>query len=129
MKFSALAAFAALALAAQPAGAAARTITLHLPHALAAHQALVAIVRLGAVPRGTTIRVRTADGTLLGTLSPYAIVPGQEAGSYTVPIPADAVKHGEVTLLVGVEISPTLLRAPRTDEVESVSLRYIGVSP
>jgi hypothetical protein len=124
----AAAAFALLALLVRPADAATRAITLHLPHALMAHQALVATVQLGAVPRGTTILVRTADGRLLGAISPYAIVPGHEAGSYTVPIPADAVKDGEVTLLVGVETSPTLMRAPRTDEVESGSLSYVAVS-
>jgi hypothetical protein len=129
VRFLALAASAALALLAQPADAATRAITLHLPHALMAHQAMVATVRLGAVPRGTTILVQTADGRLLGTISPYAIVPGQEAGSYTVPIPADAVTDGEVTLFVGVEMSPTLLRAPHTDEVKSVTLGYVEVSP
>jgi hypothetical protein len=125
VRFSALAAFATLALAAQPADAATRTITLHLQHALTPHQALVAIVRLGAVPRGTTILVQTADGRLLGAISPYAIVPGQEAGTYMVPVPADAVKDGEVTLRVGVETSATLTRTPRADEVRSVSLGYV----
>ncbi len=129
MRLRAAAAFAALALLAQPADAATRTVTLHLPHALMAHQTVVAIVHLGAVPRATTILVQTVDGRLLGTISPYAIVPGQQGGTYMVPIPADAVKDGEVTLLVGVEVSSTLLREPRADEVESVTLRYIEVSP
>ena len=122
------AAWAGLALLALPAHAAG-TLTLAAPRALGPHEALVLHVRLGAVHRGTTILVERADGTLIGAISPYGIVPGNQAGTYTVPLhPAD-VTNGAVSLRFMVPTDGGHERPAREDEVEGATLDTIAVSP
>ena len=100
---------------------AARTVTLTLPHALRSGETATLVVSVGVIPKGARIEVTTLSGRDLGTVSPYGIRPGHEAGSYTVPIPADAIEGRRVRILLSLAFAGTR-RAPTESEVR-VALR------
>jgi hypothetical protein len=134
MDSSALAAWALIALLAQGASAptpatpsAERRIVLTLPRTPAAQEAAWLSVRVGVLPRGLRILVLSDDGKLLGSISPFAIAPGKEAGTYTIPLPDDAVKEGQVAVRLVVE-ERGVTRSPTGSEVEDVGLVYAPVS-
>lgn len=81
---------------ARPAPAA-REMTLTLPHALRAGETVWLLVEVGAIGR-EQIELATQDGRPLGTISPFGIRSGQVAGTYSVPVPADALKDGRLAL-------------------------------
>jgi hypothetical protein len=87
-----LPAFALLALLVQNANAAsALDMTLPLPHPLGAGETAWIEVKVGPISRGQEINVTTAPGQELGVISPFGMRFGQEAGIYTLPVPADAI--------------------------------------
>ena len=89
------AAFACLALLAHQADAAeGRDVSLTLPRALQPGETAFAEVQLGLLTRGQEIEVTTAAGRELGVISPHGMRAGQEAGTYTLPIPSDAIVKG-----------------------------------
>ena len=106
---------------------AAQRIVLDLPRAPVAEEAVWLNVRVGALARGARILVLSDDGTLLGAISPFAVVPGQEAGSYTIPLPESAVREGRVTVRLVVEGPRKATRPPMEGEVENVGLVYVPV--
>jgi len=128
MKHALLAAFAVLAFGALPANAAQdwRAVTVAVPKTAAASAAEMPIlhVTLGELPRGTTILVEREDGTLLGSVSPFGIVPGHAAGTYSVPLHASDIVAGKVTVHLAVSLSRNRTRAPSTAEVPSVSVVF-----
>jgi hypothetical protein len=126
-----LAAYVLTTLLAQGGGAAtppnAQRIVLDLPRAPAAEEAVWLNVRVGALARGARILVMSDDGTLLGAISPFAVVPGQEAGTYTIPLPESAVREGRVAVRLVVEGPRKATRPPMESEVENVGLVYVPV--
>jgi len=132
MRGSALAALALLAFSAQQTDAAQgwRDVTLSVPKTAATERAQMPVlhVTLGRVSRGTTVLVERPDGSLIGSVSPFGIVPGHAAGTYTVPLQASDIATGKVTVRLAVALSGENTRAPTLSEVPSVSLDFVAVA-
>ena len=115
-----LGALALLAILALDANAGtAREVTLILPHALRAGETASLEVEVGAIERGEEINIVTTSGRLLGVISPFGIRPGQQAGTYTVPLPADAIAGGRISLRLSLDQYGHPQRAPTAEEVKS----------
>jgi hypothetical protein len=100
----------------------AQTLSLTVPRALAAGEIVWIEVRAGPLRRGQEISVTTAAGQPLGTISPFGIRSGQDAGAYSLPVPADAIKDGRLTIRLSIsEIGGA--RAPTTQEIRGVTLK------
>jgi hypothetical protein len=125
---AALALFAHLALNGNAALAqdAARSMTLDLPRALAAGETAFIEVQVGPIGRGRTIEVTTASGQPLGTVSPFGVRTGQDAGTYPLPVPQDAIRDGRLSIRLTISQPGGASHAPTADEVRSVKL---GVGP
>jgi len=67
------------------------------------------------------------DGKLLGTIAPFAIPPGNKTGTYTIPLPEEAVRRGRVAVRLAVEVMENVTRAPTRSEVEDVQPVYVPV--
>jgi hypothetical protein len=100
-----------------------RDVSLTLPRALRPGDMAFAEIQLGLLPRGQEIEVTTVAGRALGVISPYGMRAGQEAGTYTLPIPADAFVDGKVTLRLFVNYFGHTQRAPTTKQVKSVRVK------
>lgn len=123
---------ALLALLAQNANAApaqqpAQEIVLALPHPLGAGETAFIEVQVGAIGRGREIGVTTASGQQLGVISPFGVRAGQDAGTYTLPVPNDAIRDGRVAIRLTIS-QQGAARAPTTQEVRSVTLK-LGAGP
>jgi hypothetical protein len=99
----------------------AREMTLALPHALRKGETAWLLVKVGAIGRDQ-IQITTQDGRPLGTISPFGIRSGKAAGTYTVPVPAEALSDGRLALRVSVMQSGRAPRAPTAKEVKSLRL-------
>jgi hypothetical protein len=93
---------------------------LVLPHVPRAGEGVVLLVDVGMLASGTEIEIRTADGHLLGIVSPYRIRAGQAAGTYSIPVPADRIEGDHVDVKLHVTASNQPKRAPRADEVRQI---------
>jgi hypothetical protein len=99
----------------------ARTVTLALPHPLGAGDSAWIEVELGPIGR-REISVTTTSGDPVGTISPYGIGAGQDAGTYSLPVPADAIKDDRLSIQLIIS-QPGGSRAPTAQEVPGVTLR------
>lgn len=130
---------AALVLAGQPAGAdPARPpdlpdgngeTALTLPHPLRQGEAVVLAVTVGRISRGQTVEIATADGRLLGTAAPFGPQRGQGAGTFTIPVPTEAMRDGSLALRLRVIIHDAPPRPPTAEEVPELRLSVIGPPP
>lgn len=120
-----------LTLIALPAGAAAPPgeWTLALPRRLQAGESAVLVVTVGVIQRGQEILATTISGQPIGTISPFGIRSGQEAGSYVLPVPAGAVRNGRLSLRLRITGGDGPPRAPTAQEVKSVELRITPAPP
>jgi hypothetical protein len=122
----------ALALVSMPQSFAAKqqVYTLPLPPAAAAGSdvALVARVSVGPLKPHERIILRTANGEIAGTISPFGAQARRSGSIYTIPIPASAPKNGQVRLLLEVVRENASTRAPTSEEVRSITLAYIAVT-
>jgi hypothetical protein len=124
----AAAAFALLALLAQNANAAsALDMTLVLPHPLRAAETAWIEVQVGPIGH-QEIDVTTASGQELGVISPFGVHVGQDAGTYTLPLPGDAIRDGRVSVRLTITQFGAPPRAPTAQEVRSVKLTVADVS-
>lgn len=114
------AAFALALLFVQCGRAAAQDMTLALPRPFDAGDTAFIEVRLGAIGPGQEIEVKTADGRLLGVISPHGIRAGRAAGIYTLPLPADAICKDRVGIALTITRSDAAPRAPNAEEVLGV---------
>jgi hypothetical protein len=103
-------------------------VELALPRDAAAGEAVWLQVHAGVLPRGAEILISTDDGTLVGTVSPLIIPYGEDAGTYTVPLPDTAITNGRVQLRLVVEVPGAPARAPKSGEVQSVGLMYVPIT-
>ena len=101
---------------------------LTLPRRADADEAVWLQVRAGALPPGAEISVGTADGELLGTVSPFGVQQGRDAGTYTIPVPEDAIEDGRVQLHLEVQERGGTVRPPLPGEVENLSLIFVPVT-
>jgi hypothetical protein len=99
----------------------AREMTLVLPHALRKGETAWLLVNVGAIGRDQ-VQLTTQDGRPLGTISQFGIRSGKPAGTYTVPVPAEALSNGRLALRLSVMQSGRAPRAPTTKEVKSLHL-------
>ncbi|HEV7408219.1 MAG TPA: hypothetical protein VGO01_07040 [Bradyrhizobium sp.] len=105
---------------------AARSMTLELPRALAASETAFIEVQVGPIGRGRTIEVTTASGEPLGVVSPFGVRTGQDAGTYPLPVPKEAIRDGRLSIRLTISQPGGAARAPTTDEVRAVKLGVGG---
>jgi hypothetical protein len=123
---SALLAHLALNGSAALAQDAAQNMTLQLPRPLAANETAFIEVQVGPIGRGRTIEVTTASGQPLGVVSPFGVRSGQDAGTYPLPVPNDAIRDGRVSIRLTISQPGGAPRAPTADEVRSVKIGVGG---
>ena len=104
----------------------AEDITLVLPHPLRAGETAWIEVQVGPISRGRVINVTTSSGQPLGTISPFGVPIGRDAGTYVLPVPADAIRDGRVSARLTITQSGAPPRAPTAQEVRSVKLTVGG---
>ena len=128
---SSVATFALLTLLILPAcaSAAGGEEVLTLPRPLKAGETAVVTVEVGVIQRGQEIRVTTASGQLIGTISPFGIRAGKEAGTYVLPVPAEAVRNGKLSLQLRITQFDGPPRAPTEQEVKSLKLAVVPAPP
>src|SRR4051812_36065286 len=73
-------------------------LTLNLPRLPTADEMVAARVTVGVLPPRARVVVRTDHNEIAGTISPFGVRPGQNAGVHTVPVPARAVSQNKVEL-------------------------------
>jgi hypothetical protein len=104
-----------------------RVYDLPLPRSAGRDEALVARITVGALKPHERIIIRTRNGEIAGTISPFGAQARQNSGVYTIPLPGTAVKDGTVRLLLEAETgAPT--RAPTADEVREIKLEWVAVT-
>lgn len=120
-----LAALALFALLAQTAYTVpGRVVTLALPHALHEGETAWLEVRVGVIERGAEIEIATKAGQSLGVISPFGIRSGRQAGTYTVPLPADAISDDRIALRMLLSHDGRQ-RAPTAKEVKSIRVKIM----
>lgn len=122
------AAVALLALLALPGGAFAQDLTLALPRPLRTGETAFIEVQVGAIGR-REIDVTTAAGAPLGTISPFGVRPGQEAGTYPLPVPNDAIRNGRISIRMTISDPEGSPRVPTAEEVRGVKLVVDAARP
>lgn len=97
-------------------------VNLDLPRDLRAEDSVWLEVKLGVIPRGAEIEIETTSGKTLGVISPHGIRSGEEAGTYTVPVPHEAICNQRLSLRITVS-HRSRKRAPTLEEVKSIRLK------
>lgn len=99
-----------------------RAVDLVVPRPLDASEAAVVEISLGALGRGQEVTVTTASGMPLGTISPFGLRTGAEAGTYALPVPKEAIKSGRLSIRLSIS-QPGGSRAPTPQEVRGITLK------
>ena len=102
----------------------AREVMLDMLRPLGAGEAAFLEVQIGTIGRGQSVEI-TAAGRSLGVISPFGVRAGQDAGTYTVPVPPDAIRDGRIALRLTVRQGDTA-RPPTREEVRGVTLSIAG---
>lgn len=100
-----------------------RVVNLVLPRALSVSDAVWVEVELGVLETGAEIEIQTTSGKMLGVISPHGIKSGEEAGTYTVPVPHDAISKKRLSLRLTFNREGRAKRAPTDKELKSVKLK------
>lgn len=95
-----------------------------LPRLPAAEERLLIEVDVGVLGPGEELVLRTANGELVGTVSPHGIRAGHGAGTYVVPVPpaiaATHIAHHRLPVQILVERAGAAVRPARGDEVRGL---------
>jgi hypothetical protein len=118
----AAAALALLMLLTQGAQAGEKAMTLVLPHPLRAGESAWIEVHVGPIQHGRQIDVATASGEQLGRISPYGVRPGNDAGTYTLPVPPGAIRDGRISIRLTISQFGGPPRTANANEVHGVKL-------
>ena len=102
-----------------------RVVTLAMPHALRAGEAVWIELKVGSIARGAEIEISTTAGQFLGVVSPFGIRSGEDAGTYTVPVPPNAISDNRLCLRLTLKTENNEKRAPTTKEVREVRLKIV----
>src|ERR1044072_6252994 len=113
----------AFALLVQTASAPGRVVNLVLPRDMTTDDRLAVELKLGVLQRGDVIRVESMSGKLLGAISPYGLRSGEEAGTYTVPVPAELVSNKRVSLRIVLDHDSRSNAAPAKRVLSNVRLQ------
>ena len=100
-----------------------RVVNLVLPRDLSANEAVWIELKLGVIARGAEIEIETTEGKALGVISPHGIRAGDEAGTYTVPVPTEAISNKRLSVRLTLKQADRSKRAPTTKEVKNVRLK------
>ena len=100
----------------------AQELTLAPPRPLAPGEPAWLEVQVGPISRGRVVTVTTASGQPLGTISPFGARVGESGGTYTLPVPPDAIRDGKLTVRLTITEGGGAPRAPTAQEVPSVKL-------
>jgi hypothetical protein len=106
-----------------------QNLTLALPRPLAAGETAAIEVQVGPISRGRQITVTTATGEPLGTISPFGTRAGQDAGTFSLPVPAEAIRDGRIAIRITISQAGAPARAPTTQEVRAVKVTVGGGAP
>ena len=98
-------------------------MTLILPNAQGTGKIVWIELKIGAIERGAEIEIATTAGKSLGVISPFGIRSGDQAGTYTVPLPADTISNNHVTLRLTLNQYGHAKRAPTAQEVRCIRLK------
>lgn len=101
-------------------------VTLALPHALREGETASLIVTAGVLRHGDEIEITTSSGRRLGVISPYGIPPGNEAGTYVLPLPPDAFRRTRLSLRLSIHTNGRE-RPPTKKEVKRVRVEVVRV--
>ncbi|AWB07770.1 hypothetical protein A6A40_20395 (plasmid) [Azospirillum humicireducens] len=105
-------------------------MTLALPHPLRQGEAVVLAVTVGRISRGQAVEITTADGRPIGTAAPFGPQRGQGAGTFGIPVPAEALRDGRLALRLRVTTAHGAPpRPPTAEEVPDLRLSIIGPPP
>lgn len=99
-----------------------RALTLDLPRASAADEAIYLRLTVGVLPPHARLVVRGANKEILGTVAPYGLGQDKKAGAHMIPVPIRAVINGKVSLLLEIHEQNGTVRAPGQDEVDGATL-------
>lgn len=105
-------------------GSPARRVSLTLPHTPAAGETIWLKVEVGEIGHNQ-VHVTTSTGRELGTISTYGVKSERPAGTYTLPVPADAMSGTRLTVVLTV-IEGQTEHSATLREVKAVS---IGIRP
>ncbi|UWZ81944.1 hypothetical protein [Occallatibacter riparius] len=105
-------------------GSPTRRVSLTLPHPPATGETIWLKVEVGEIGHNQ-VHVTTSSGRELGTISTYGVKSGKPAGTYTLPVPADAMSGTHLTVLLSI-IQGRTEHAASLREVKAVS---IGLRP
>lgn len=104
-----------------------RVVNLVLPREVSAQEAVWVELKLGVLATGAEIEVETTEGKALGTISPHGIRPGNEAGTYVLPVPPEAITDKRLSLRLVLKQPDSSKRAPTIKEVKNVRLKITAV--
>ncbi|WP_408950182.1 hypothetical protein [Lysobacter sp. Hz 25] len=101
-------------------------MSLTLPHAPKPGERAFLEVELDALPTGHEVEVSLDTGRRLGVISPHGIRPGRGAGTYTLPLPADAVRDAPLRVRIRITRADAAPREASADEVRGVRVILSG---
>ncbi len=128
MRLIVIAAMALLIPAQSAPAAGGRTVALELPHSLRAGETVFVEITTGVLKRGAEILVQTEKGELLGKISPYAVPAGRESGTYSIPVPREAVSNHRLSIKLFLSEGSSK-RAPTEKEVKEIHVRVKPAEP
>jgi hypothetical protein len=99
-----------------------RVFQLAIPRPASPQQSAYLSVEVGVIAKGTEIDITIPSGVLIGTVSPFAIRPGQPAGTYVFPLSPDMIRNGRMIVQLAVRRAGAPTRAPTADEVPKVTV-------
>jgi hypothetical protein len=99
--------------------------TLALPHALRPEEAVFLELKLGSLARGLRVEVSTPSGRSLGAISPFGARAGADSGTYTIPVPPDAVSGDHLAIVIRVNDGGRK-RSPAEKEIRSIAVKVSG---
>jgi hypothetical protein len=105
-----------------------RAVELALPRAASPREGVYLAVRVGVIVRGTEIEITTSSGAQIGTVSPFAIRPGQPAGTYVFPLDPTMIRNGRITVHLKLTRAGIPARSPSPDEVAKVSILFMPIA-
>jgi hypothetical protein len=98
-------------------------VNLVLPRSLTAEEGVSVELTLGVLERGSAIKLETTSGRKLGTITTYGIRSGEEAGTYTVPVPPELISNKRLSLRIILDQHSRGKRTPTDQELRAVRLQ------
>lgn len=98
--------------------------TLQVPRPPRTGEGVFVEIALGSLARGNRVEVTTAAGRFLGTISPFGTRPNSEGGTYTVPVPLDAVSGDHISIRILINDGKQK-RAPEVNEIRSMVVKVV----